>query len=87
MRLLIDVQDRLVFSEPTLEETRRVYQRYERISNLLDRSPEIVRAVHDDLVEAQASNEEQSSAGLDRPGLYNPLTEEARRSRVRVFAR
>lgn len=46
MRLLIDVQDRLVFFEPALKETREVYQRYERISMLLDRSPELVRAVH-----------------------------------------
>lgn len=62
MRQAIDVQDRLVFSAPTLEETRRVYQRYDRISMLLDRSPEITRTVHSDLVRAQALADEQLSA-------------------------
>lgn len=53
MRKLRDDQSRLTFFEPTLKETRKVYRKYEAISQLLDRSPEIVRLVHQDLNPSQ----------------------------------
>lgn len=49
MRKLRDDQGRLRFFEPTLKETRKAHSRYERISDLLDRSPEIIHLVHRDL--------------------------------------
>ena len=50
MRSLTDDQRRFTFFQPTLKESRELYQRYERISILLDRCPEILLAVDGDLV-------------------------------------
>ena len=49
MRAKLDPQISLVFSEPTTKTTREYHERYERVSEVLDATPEILTVLHEDL--------------------------------------
>lgn len=49
MRTKLDPQTPLVFSQPTTRTTREYHEKYERISEVLDATPEILTVLHEDL--------------------------------------
>ena len=49
MRAKLDPQIALVFSEPTTKITREYYEKYQRISEVLDATPDILAILHEDL--------------------------------------
>ena len=64
MRSRIQRQPTLDFRPPKLELTRQYYEKYERISRILDANREIVDLVHRDIVEADRARRE----GGDKKG-------------------
>ena len=51
MRSKINPQGQLDFSRPTSKLTSQYYQKFEKISNLLDDNPKMLQAIHRDLQE------------------------------------
>ncbi len=49
MRYELDPQTSMGFARPTTKTTREYHEKYERISQVLDATPEILTALHEDL--------------------------------------